>query len=208
MPLASSYSTAHWDATFPLKVFKQSADKPIPLRRGDTLPSLTFEAIQSIWQHLPAQLTPQLPISARQLVTKQPLVLTFLSSGWNQYGLNHLQALRAAYPEILALGGNLLAIVQGTYQQTIGLINDFDVSYNLVADDSNLIAQQLGLYAPLYPVWERVSGVSEDVPLPAVYVIAPNGKIIYDSVDTDFSTPFSITEMLVGVFNAGRFFTK
>jgi peroxiredoxin len=130
------------------------------------------------------------------------LTISFLSEGWNGYGLTHLDILRDCYREISNLGGNLVVIVQAGHEEVLEMAQYFNLPFTLLADPTNQIAKQLGTYSEEKAVWNSVAGITEDVPLPATYVIDKKGRIIYHAVDENFTEPFSPSEMLGAVFSA------
>lgn len=190
-----------WDTTFPINIFKGSTAKLSPLKIGSRLPSLSIPTVNGVWQNLSEQANTQ-RLSFQQIQQNKPLTVSFLSGGWNEYGLKHLNILKDSYKEILALGGELLVVVQASLEETKELVSYFDVPFNVVADPNNQIAKQFGIYSQEYAVWDRIAGISEDVPVPATYVISQQGRIVYDAIDENFSKPFSPSEMLGAVFSA------
>lgn len=48
------------------------------------------------------------------------------------------------------------------------------------------MAQRFGVYSEDYPVWERVSGISEEAFTPALYVIGQDRWIAYHFLDENF----------------------
>ena len=95
-------------------------------------------------------------------------------------------------------------VVQTSQAEVSDMAHYFDLPFTLLADPKNKLATHLGLYNSAYPIWEYVSGISEDVNLPATYVIAPNEKVVYTSIDYHFDKPLKATEMLASVFGASR----
>jgi len=192
-----------WDTTFPVNIFKGNTAKLSPLKIGSRLPLLSISKASGVWQNLSEQANTQ-KLVFQQIQQNKPLTISFLSGGWNEYGLKHLNILKASYQEILALGGDLLVIVQASLEETKELVAYFNVPFNVVADPNNQIAKQFGVYSQEYAVWDRIAGISEDVPVPATYVISQQGRIVYDAIDEDFSKPFSPSEMLGAVFSAAN----
>ena len=198
-----NYIHLNWDRNFPLKIYKKP-NRASLLKVGDRFPSLTLDKNALILQHIPYNFDNQPPVHLRKLMNRKPLVISFLSGGWNGYGLKHLQKLVEAYHEILHFGGNLLVVVQATQKEVKEMVQHFDIPFNLLADPHNQLAAQLGLYQPEFPIWERIAGISDDVILPATYVISASEKVVYASVDHNFDKPFKATEMLASVFGASK----
>lgn len=192
-----------WDSTFPINIFKGNTAKLSPLKIGSRLPLLPISSVSGFWKHFSEEVNPQ-KLTLQQVQQNKPLVISFLSGGWNEYGLKHFNTLKASYQEILALGGDLLVVVQASKEETKELVEYFNLPFNVIADSTNQIAKQFGIYSQEFAVWDRIAGISEDVPVPATYVISQQGRIVYDAVDEDFSKPFSPSEMLGAVFSAAR----
>ncbi|MEA5259043.1 redoxin domain-containing protein [Arcicella aquatica] len=192
-----------WDSTFPINIFKGNTAKLSPLKIGSRLPLLPISSVCGFWKHFSEEVNPQ-KLTLQQVQQNKPLVVSFLSGGWNEYGLKHFNTLKASYQEILALGGDLLVVVQASKEETKELVEYFNLPFNVIADSANQIAKQFGIYSQEFAVWNRIAGISEDVPVPATYVISQQGRIVYDAIDEDFSKPFSPSEMLGAVFSAAR----
>jgi peroxiredoxin len=63
----------------------------------------------------------------------------------------------------------------------------------LFAHDTNLeVSRQFGVYNEASPVWDRVSGISDEAFIPAVYVIDQNRQIAYHQIDENFDTAIDI----------------
>ncbi|MDR6562034.1 MULTISPECIES: redoxin domain-containing protein [unclassified Arcicella] len=192
-----------WDSTFPVNIFKGNTAKLSPLKIGSRLPLLPISSVCGFWKHFSEEVNTQ-KLTLQQVQQNKPLVISFLSGGWNEYGLKHFNTLKASYQEILALGGDLLVVVQASKEETKELVEYFNLPFNVIADSANQIAKQFGIYSQEFAVWDRIAGISEDVPVPATYVISQQGRIVYDAIDEDFSKPFSPSEMLGAVFSAAR----
>lgn len=104
----------------------------------------------------------------------------------------------------MAIGGNLLVIVNARAEEVRDFQRHFNIGFNLLADPEQKVAQSLGLYSNQYPVWDYVSGISEEVPLPATIVINTQEKVVYSAIDANFDKPFQPTEMLAAVFGANK----
>lgn len=194
----------NWDATLPVYVGKRAARPAINIELGKRINQIEFDYKNLIAQNLPYTFIHQNPVQLKKLVGRKPLVISFLSSGWNEYGAQHFEKLQQVHQEILAIGGNLLVIVNAKADEVRDFQRHFNIGFNLLADPQQKIAQSLGLFNEQYPVWEYVSGISEDVPLPATIVINTQEKVVYSAVDAHFDKPFQPTEMLAAVFGANK----
>jgi len=192
------YDPAFWDTEIPLN---RSNEKLLHLQTGAKMPDLYIAKDMAFWQNIPKKFKFEKP-SLFSLIGNKPLVISFLAGGWNHYGKQHLETLKSVYQEIKALNGNLLVILNASYTDSLEMIRYFEVDFNIVVDPDNQIATKFGLYSETAPVWDRISGISEEVPVPATFVVNQSGSIIYHTIDEDFDKPFSPTEVLGAVFAA------
>lgn len=194
--------TLNWDTIFPITIFKGSSPKLKPLKAGTNINTLILNQTREVSI---SNVNNKIKIPClRKIQRNKPLTISFLSEGWNQYGYKHLGVLRESYCEISNLGGNLLVIVQAGYEEVLEMAQYFNLPFTLIADPTNQIAKQFGIYSEEKAVWDRIAGITEDVPLPATYVIDKQGRIVYHAIDEDFSQPFSPSEMLGAVFSAAN----
>lgn len=198
----SNYSqkieASFWDTEIPVK--KNNA-KLLPLLTGAKAPDIIFKKDMGIWQKVSYRFN-YTSATIQSVMDNRPLVISFLSGGWNNYGLKHLKLLSQAYSEIVALGGNLLVIVHASYSDVREMVQFFEIPFNVIADPNNEISEKFGLFSKDVPVWDKVSGISEEVPIPATYVLNQYGQVIYHTIDEDFLHTFSATKVLGAVFAA------
>jgi peroxiredoxin len=129
-------------------------------------------------------------------LTSQPLVVAFYSYNWNGYGDKLLELLKNSYTAIAAAGARLLVLSSEGKKQFMA-VNPDPLPFDVVYDAQNCIAGKAGIYLASDPVWGRVAGINEDVPVPAVYLITPSLEITYEFTDNWFRKEFS-PEALVG----------
>jgi len=163
------------------------------LQTGDAAPELSIPAAQVLQA---AGLPDVLQSHSR------PLVVAFLSFHWNSYATQRLQALRELYADIQVMGGNLLVISDEDSTFFNLLADKQPVPFPVVWDRQHKIAAQFGVYAATDPIWDRISGVNEDVPTPGIFVLAPDGKIVFDEVDLYFENQLPVRNLLTAVYNA------
>jgi peroxiredoxin len=198
----SNYSqktdAAFWDTEIPIR---KNNSKLLPLLTGSKAPDITFKKDMGMWQKVSYRFN-YTSATIQSIMDNKPLVISFLSGGWNNYGLKHLKLLNQAYSEIIALGGNLLVIVHASYPDLREMVQFFEIPFNVIADSNNEISEKFGLFSKDVPVWDKVSGISEEVPIPATYVLNQYGQVIYHTIDEDFQHTFSATKVLGAVFAA------
>lgn len=164
----------------------KSYQKIQPLKNRDTIPAIRINCELGVWQHLPSGLQAASSIYLHQLVQEGPLVISTYSPDWNEYGERHLQLLNSVYPRIRALGGNLLLLTTEYFKNIVHTIQEYDLEFNILQDYENRISESLGVYSKYEPVWDRIAGISEDVPFAATFVVNADRRIVYDYVDRDF----------------------
>lgn len=114
----------------------------------------------------------------------KPLVISFYSPEWQEYGLVQLKHLNVLSKEIKDNGGNLLIICSGEASLLLEeLIWDNSLQLDFYFDNDNTIAKQFGLYSDDSPAWDKYPGIEVNVPLLATYVIDQFYSIIFDSID-------------------------
>ncbi|GLQ49929.1 peroxiredoxin-like family protein [Dyella flava] len=138
-------------------------------------------------------------VSSRELLAKGPLVVSFYRGVWCPYCNLELQALQAALPMIQQAGANLVAISPqlAVNSQKSERINQ--LTFPILSDPNNQVADSFGLrYAlPDYLVElykqkkNNLPAFNGDdswtLPIPARYVIAPDGTIVYAEVNPDYT---------------------
>ncbi|MFB9844554.1 redoxin domain-containing protein [Mucilaginibacter ginsenosidivorans] len=169
-----------------------------PVKKGDAVPDFTLEKDNFRWQQFFNGVETHGPIMLRQMLNK-PLVISFYSSHWREYGLNLLKQLNNIQQDIRGFDANLLVISAEKERRLEKLAWDNNMSLSFYFDAQREVAERFGVYSESDPIWTRISGVDINVPLLATYVISPSGKIIYDHIDWNFSEIFPSKEILAAV---------
>ena len=139
------------------------------------------------------------PVSSQELLAKGPLVISFYRGVWCPYCNFELQALEAALPAIRATGANLVAISPQIAVNSLKSLRTNRLTFPILSDTHNEVAAAFGIrYAlPHYLVelYKRLKNhlpaFNDDdswtLPIPARYVIAPDGNIVYAEVNPDYT---------------------
>ena len=137
--------------------------------------------------------------SSRDLLAHGPLVLTFYRGVWCPFCNLDLQALEAARPDIEARGASLIAISQQTAANSRKSQRSNNLGFPIVGDKGGELASEFGLRWHLSPDLQAVhkqlgadltafnGEASWTLPMPARYVIAPDGIIAYAEVNADYT---------------------
>lgn len=134
----------------------------------------------------------------------QPLVLAFFSIHWNGYGEKYLHQLQELYADIQVMGGQLLVVSADNRKELAYLIKKNSFTFPLAIDKNHQIARSAGLYLESDPLWDRVSGIEENAPLPAVYVIGQSQRISYHFLDHYLQQSINDRELLTQVYTTGQ----
>jgi peroxiredoxin len=107
--------------------------------------------------------------------------------------------LQFALPEIKKLGGQLLAISPQLPDQSLAMVEERGIEFEVLSDLGNVVARKFGLVftmpeelQKLYPQFGiDVPGANGDdsmeLPVPASYVINRDGLILLDFVEIDYT---------------------
>ena len=138
-------------------------------------------------------------VSSTDLLAKGPLVITFYRGVWCPYCNMDLQAIEAAAAEIRARGASLVAISQQTPANSRKSQRDNGLSFPILVDRGGEVAAAFGLrwlvpddlrdiHSKLGADLPTFNGEpSWTLPMPARYVIAPDGMIAYGEVNPDYT---------------------
>jgi len=165
-----------------------------PAETGDIISGFHLKADQGFWEGKPSFISNNNLITEKQLF-KKPLVLSFYSPEWKNYGIQQLKTLHYLQEEINLLGGQLLIIADIDLRTLKGLITKNSFKLNFYSDPGHTLAENLGVYNAADPVYNRFSGIDNNVPLLATYIINPARKISFKYID-NFSDVFPAEDLL------------
>jgi peroxiredoxin len=151
-------------------------------------------------------------ISLGALLSTGPVVLTFYRGSWCPYCNLQLRALQARLQEIQALGATLVAISPEVPDGSMTADEINEMEFLVLSDQDAKVASQYGI------AWEvpeflvehmRVdrnldletinNGNGSVLPIPATFVLGPDGVVVWRFVDIDYRTrsePADIIEAL------------
>ncbi|PTR01610.1 peroxiredoxin [Mucilaginibacter yixingensis] len=156
-----------------------------PLKTGAVVRNFGLDKAFNNWRHFYNGSASYGHLLVRKLLSK-PLVISFWSPQWGEYGVSHLRQLNNLQQEIRALGGNLLIITSDATPKQIEDItwaNSLSLSFYIDAD--NTLGKAFGIYSEQNPAWNRYSGIDNNISLLATYVLDAGQQVIYDHIDTD-----------------------
>ena len=143
------------------------------------------------------------------------VVLNFFPGSWDPYSSLQLSALQQIQPLLHELGATLVAITPQQHRLNLLLEQRVGLTFPLLRDFDNQVARQFGVAVELPEVMiDYLEQLGMDVPefnqtphwvlpMPATYVIAPDGEICYSFVDEDFSLRAEPADILSAVQRLG-----
>lgn len=138
-------------------------------------------------------------VSSRDLVAREPLVVSFYRGVWCPYCNLELQALEAVWSEITARGATLIAISPQTQANSRKSQRENKLSFPILSDTNSQIADAFGikytmddelieLYKKFGNDLPRINdNPSWTLPMPARYVIDRKGLIVYAEINPDYT---------------------
>jgi len=161
-----------------------------PLQLGEKAPLFGVHHQRTIGQYITWQADYSKTVHLHDWLQTGPLVVAFYSAGWNGYGKNYLHKLIQLQATIQASGGNLLVVSPDSLDSLQTLVDQHDLPFTIVQDVDNQIAGKFGVHSADDPVWNWIAGITEDVPYPALFVVAPDRQIQFSYIDKDFDGQF------------------
>ena len=138
-------------------------------------------------------------VYSQELLAKGPLLISFYRGGWCPYCNLELRALQERLPEIHAADATLVAISPETPDNSLSTREKNELAFPVLSDKDNDVAKAFGLvfsfsdelkdtYQKLNIDLAAINGTDVfELPMPASYVVAPNGIITYAFVEEDYS---------------------
>lgn len=138
-------------------------------------------------------------VSLEASLRSGPVVVTFYRGGWCPYCNLALRALHQAMARLTAERATLLAITPQLAEGVRETRERLGLDFPMLADPGNRTARLFGLVfrlpSDLIALYRRLgvdiaaaNGSAEwELPLPASYVIAPDGAVAYAMVDVDYT---------------------
>ncbi|MDQ7012160.1 MAG: peroxiredoxin-like family protein [Mariprofundaceae bacterium] len=150
-------------------------------------------------------------VKLADLLAKGPVVLSFYRGGWCPFCNLELRALQKALPEINTPGASLLAISPELPEKGAATQASDGLSFPVLSDRGNEVARAYGLVftlpEELRPIYESFDidlpayngDESFELPMPATYIVRPDGTVAHAFVDADYTQrmePAEIVEIL------------
>jgi peroxiredoxin len=137
-------------------------------------------------------------VRSADLLALGPVIVNFFRGRWCPYCMAELEAWRDAYPAIRAHGALLVAISPQTVHQNDLLLQQHPLPFPVLSDPSSAVAENFRVaytvpdyhqkhYRSILVNLPFMNGdTSWQLPLPATYVIRPDGTIAFAQAHADF----------------------
>lgn len=150
-------------------------------------------------------------VRSEELLRQGPLVISFYRGAWCPYCNLELRALQEALPALHAAGAQLVAISPNLPDKSLTSIEKHGLQFEVLTDAHNQLARQYGLVITLteavrsiylqlgFDVSEHNGDDAWEVPMPATYIVAPNGEIVFSFVSADYTQRAEPQEILAAL---------
>ena len=138
-------------------------------------------------------------VSSSELLSKGKLVLCFIRGRWCPFCVGQMEAMNLVAPKIEQAGATLVTISPQTVKQSFFMHDQHKLRFPLLSDASNKVARQFGLTYRVPALQESVyrrafvnlpftnGDESWELPIPATYILDPDGTILYASANEDYT---------------------
>jgi peroxiredoxin len=152
-------------------------------------------------------------IEIQTLLQTGPAVISFYRGRWCPYCSLELLAWQRVLPEIKACGATLVAISPQTAEHSRATVKTHHLQFEVLSDPGNWVAHQFGLAftvpETVRPIYRQFGidllAINGDatfgLPLPATYVVSPDGVVVHAAVQFDYAErqdPEEIVAILAG----------
>jgi len=138
-------------------------------------------------------------VRSAELLSNGKLVLCFIRGRWCPFCVAQLQAMNAIVPGLRDSGASLIAVSPQTTHQSHLMADQHKLEFPILSDAGNSVARQFGLAYPV-PEYQRelyrrafvnlpfINGTeSWGLPIPAVYILAKDGSVMFAHAKADYT---------------------
>jgi peroxiredoxin len=151
-------------------------------------------------------------------LSKSRLVICFFRGRWCPFCVGQMEAMNQVLEDIQRARATLIAVSPQTVKQSFFMADQHKLRFPLLSDSQNRVAKEFGL---VYRVPEDQQAIfsrsfinlplangdqSWELPVPATYILEPDGTIAYVSADPDYtqrSEPAEIVQQLNALNRCG-----
>lgn len=137
-------------------------------------------------------------VRSSDLLALGPLVINFFRGRWCPYCVTELEAWRDLYPVLRERGAMVIGISPQTQRQSDFTAGQHEIPFPILSDPGCAVAGRYGLVWTLPDYLQRyyrgillnIPFINGDdswkLPIPATFVVDPDGKILYSEGHADF----------------------
>src|SRR3984885_8194379 len=137
-------------------------------------------------------------VCSADLLALGPVVLNFFRGRWCPYCVTELEAWRDLYPALRERGALVVGISPQTQRQSDFTAGQHTIPFPLLTDAGCAVAEKFGVVFTLPAYMQKyyrsilinIPFVNGDqtwkLPMPATYVLSPDGKVLYAEANADF----------------------
>lgn len=168
--------------------YAQSAEQVSPVLTGTQIPDVTVRNSEGK------------QISLNSLIQEKPTVLIFYRGGWCPYCSQHMAELQQIEDEIVDIGYQIIAVSPDQPEYLRESREEYDLSYSLYSDSPMTASKAFGIAFQVYDETYRQykendmdfverSGYDHKLlPVPAVFLVNPDGMVTFQYVNPDYKT--------------------
>jgi len=148
------------------------------------------------------------PVALKTLHQDRPVVLVFFRGGWCPICTRHTRELIKIYPEIKAMGADLVGISPDSPMSSKANVAKNAIPFQVLSDADVAATKAFGLAFEVDPTTlerykgfgidlEKASGFSHHaLPIPAVYIVRPTGVIAFAHSDPNYRKRLDAKQIL------------
>ncbi|MCW9708662.1 peroxiredoxin-like family protein [Fodinibius salsisoli] len=169
-------------------IVAENAESVNPVLTGTTIPDVTITALDGSEQEL------------RDLVSQKPTVLIFYRGGWCPFCNRHLAEVQKASQDLTQMGYQIIGISPDKAEFLRESTQKHNLSYSLVSDSRMAASKAFGLAYKMdketikqykangLDLAERTGNDHYMLPVPALYLVNPDGLITFQYVNPNYRT--------------------
>lgn len=150
-------------------------------------------------------------VELQDLLKQGAVVISFYRGQWCPYCNLELRSLQQALPAIEEQGATLVTISPQTPDNSLSTAEKNELTFEVLSDAGNAVAKQFGLVfqlpAELRPIYEGFGidlqahngDETFELPIPATYVVAPDGTVARAFVDPDYTKRLDPEEIIAAL---------
>jgi peroxiredoxin len=165
--------------------FRPRPSRVKPLITGNQAPFFSLSGAANAWKaSVFGQKTSEQMTSILDLVNTRPLIVSFYCPCWGHYARPYLESLVELHQHLQTADAELIVFSNESPKVLERQVKGLD--FRVACDAESTVAHRFGVYSEDNPIWERVSGISEEAFVPALYIIGPDRRIAYHFLDENF----------------------